>query len=550
MLKIKIKFYYQFIFFLFLSSVPALGFEDVDFDHSSGLDLMDQYSAKYAEPDADLKLTQLRENYERLKPSKSPLSATPIIPKVIHQIWLGTNPIPSNYKYYLETWKEYHPGWEIKLWTKEDIVKENFSNIDLFWLARSYMEQSDIARYEILYRYGGLYIDTDIECFSSFNDLHYKYDFYTNMEPPAINKKRVSILNAMIASVPKHPIIKNTLTQIREDWSKVEKIFDEKYSNSKSSFARSNHHLAVERTMYPFIDSVFKFLSQEDLSKYKTIILPSGYNVPVYFINDIPIINFLSRIFRDKAKLSNQIKKRPETMSIHYHDKENSLMDEDYFANSLFKHSEIKGMLYMLLNLRDKYYLAFRKLFQTKFPTVLQYRISPLIPKVIYLESDGLSAKDLADLKGQWQKMNPRFIVQALSSKDLIQFIPKKFNALKLPQLMARFYLLQKKGGVYIESGFKPASLEEFNHKYGYYGKFNKMLGLSDKLSLSTSIIAAAENHSIMRNMLLHLEEELANGVIIDQDQIKKDYIEYAYKYYELDGESIILPEMYFKQKR
>jgi len=308
----------------------ALGFEDVDFDHSSGLDLMEQYSAKYADPNASIKIQILKDNYERLKPSKTPSSSTPIIPKVIHQIWLGTASIPQNYKYYLATWKNYHPGWEFKLWTEKEIIQENFPTMDLFYLARSYQERSDLIRYEILKKYGGLYIDTDIECFANFDELHYKYDFYSNYEPPAINKKRVSILNAMIASVPNHPIISDTLTKIRKNWYKVEEEFEEKYSISKSSFSRSNHHLAVERTMYPFGDAVFDFLGNKQALKYKTIILPSGYNVPVYFVNDIPIINLLSRIFRDKAKLSNQIMLRPETMSVHFHDKESSLMQEDY----------------------------------------------------------------------------------------------------------------------------------------------------------------------------------------------------------------------------
>ncbi len=545
---------YKLLIILFsFFSTSALGFGDVDFDHSSGLDLMQQYSAKYAEPDANFKLKQLRDNYEKLKPSKTPLQLSPIIPKIIHQIWLGPNSIPQNYKYYLKTWQDHHPGWEIKLWREKEIAQENFANMDLYWLARSYQERSDIARYEILKKYGGLYIDTDIECFANFDDLHYKYDFYTNFEPPAINKKRVSILNAMIASVPNHPIIVETLAQIRNGWDKTEEMFDEKYSNNKSSFARSNHNLAVQRTMYPFADSIFSFLSNADLSKYKTIILPSGYNVPVYFVNDIPIINFLSRIFRDKAKLSNQIKKQPETMSIHFHDKENSLMYEDYFANSLFNHSEIKGIIYMLLNLRDKYYLAFRKLFQLKFPLSLQYSVDPIIPTVIYLDnSSNLSEKDLANLKYQWQQLNSQFTIEILNYKDLVPFIPKQLSTLspEVIQLIARFYLLQKKGGVYVESGFQPTNLAEFNYKYGYYGKLTKLKKLSNKLSLTTNIIASIENHSIIRNMLIHFESELAKKQKISDELIKNIYLEYVYRYYELDGASIVFPEMYFNQKR
>jgi hypothetical protein len=538
--------FWLIIWLLFINSL-AWCFEDVDFDHSSGIDLMQQYSAKYAEPNAENKLKLLRDNYERLKPSKSPSNSSPIIPKVIHQLWISNSPIPQNFKYYLETWKENHPDWIIKVWTEQDIIKENFPSMDLYWLARSYAERSDIARYEILYRYGGLYIDTDIECFANFDDLHHKYDFYTNFEPPAINKKRVSILNAMIGSVPKHPILKQTLFQIRENWVSIEKLFEKEYSTSKSTFARSNHHLAVQRTMYAFADSVFHFLKEEEQSKHKSIILPSGYNVPVYFVNNIPIINFLSKLFRDKAKLTNRIKMQPETMSIHFYGKDNSLMNEDYFANSLFKHSEFKGMTYGIVNLRDMYYLTFRKIFQLNFPTQLEYQTYPVIPRLIYLEKDDKNSDNLVK---QWKKLNPKFTIQEIDTKNLLQYLPAKFTSLdqNLIKLLGRFYLLNKTGGVYVDKGFKPANLKEFNHKYGYYGKLNQLNKLTDKLSLDSAIVAAVKDHSIMHNLTNYLDSLDAKD--INDNVIKESYLDFTYKYHQLDGKSIVFPETYFNQKR
>lgn len=553
-MKINMKIYSRLVVTLsLLYSALASGIVDVDFDHSSGLDLMHQYSAKYSEPEAEAKLKLLRDNYERLKPSKTISNSSPIIPKVIHQIWLGPKSISPNDQYNIKTWIGYHPNWEMKLWTEKEILKENFDNMDLYWSARSYQERSDIVRYEILKRYGGLYIDTDIECFANFDDLNHKYDFYTNFEPPAINKKRVSILNAMVASTPNHPIIIDTLNQIRKEWNNVEELFNTQYSNNKSSFSRSNHHLAVQRTMYPLADSVFRFLSKKESLKSKSMILPSGYNVPVYFVNDIPIINFLSRIFRDKAKLSNQIKKQPETMSIHFHDKENSLMHDDYFANSLFNHSEVKGMTYMLFSMRNKYYLAFRKMFQTRFPTLLSYKTDPVVPKVIYIDnSSNLSQKDLAELKNKWQIINPKFTIKVLNYSDLENIVPKELASLspEIIKRIARFYLLKDNGGVYVDPSFVPANLIEFNYKYGYYGSFNKIKKLSDKLSLDTRIIAAVDNHSIMHNLTNDLEKRIAKNKDLTEDTIKDLYIEYVYRYCDIDGNSIVFPEIYFNQKR
>ena len=440
---------FKFLWLLLFSHAASFSIDDVDFDHSNGLDLMRKYSAHYLEPEADIKLELLRNNYEQLKPSKTPSNKTAIIPKIIHQIWLGNELMPENYKYYLETWRLYNPGWKIKIWNKEDILKENFPNIDLFFLARSYAEQSDMVRYEIIYRYGGLYIDTDIECFASFEDLHHKYDFYINMEPPALNKKRVTIANNMIAAAPNHYILARALANIRSNWNVAEEEFENNFSTSWASFKRSNHHLAVQRTMHPLGDAVFEFLTQEDQTKYRSIVLPASYNIPMYPVNDSPIINFLSNTFRGRAKLSNKIEMQPETMSFHFYDKQNSLMHFSDFSGAFFEKSKIKGFFYKLLKFRDKYYLAFRDLFNHNFPTKIEYNPNPIIPKVIYLDSEKLSEQKLLALKEKWQILNPDFIIQPINEQYLQQFVPSKLGALnpKTSKLIASFYLLNKNGG-------------------------------------------------------------------------------------------------------
>ena len=76
------KYIYQIINLCWLfASASAFSFEDVDFDRSNGFDLMHKYSVRYKETDADIKIKLLKENYERLKPSKISLNPAPIIQK-------------------------------------------------------------------------------------------------------------------------------------------------------------------------------------------------------------------------------------------------------------------------------------------------------------------------------------------------------------------------------------------------------------------------------------------------------------------------------------
>jgi len=543
--------YYRLFLTILLFSFKAGALIDVDFDHSNGLDLMKKYSAQYEEPDSQKKLSMLRKNYERLKPSKITKKHSPIIPKVIHQIWPGNDPIPKNYQYFLETWRKHHPHWQIKIWKEYDLIKENFQTMDLYWRARGYAERADIMRYEVLRRYGGLYIDMDIECFANFDELHYKYDFYTNIEPPAVNKDRVSIVNAMIASIANHPILTQTLVNIRENWDKVESNFEEKYSNNWSHFKRSNHYLAVQRTMYPFADAVFGFLGSELQEKYNSIILPSGYNFPIYFVNETPVINFLSRLFRNKAKLYNEIVLQPETMSFHYYDKNNSLMAKHDFAESLFNSNLIKGLLYKAIHFKDKYFLAFQDLFNKNFPVNLTYQPQPIIPKVIYLENNiYLNKYDLSMLVKEWQILNPGFDVQIIDSKYLKQFVPENLDLSDNIPSIARFYVLNKKGGVYVDALFRPASLQELNYKYCYYGELSTLDALSDAISLNTRIIASIADGSIIRNVLYEYESEKAKGNNLDNNKIDAIYLDKVYKYNQLDGKTMLFPEIYFSQKR
>lgn len=123
------------------------------------------------------------------------------IPKIIHQIWLGSD-LPKRYKEFAETWKQYHPDWEYKLWLDIDAREFPMENRQLFELTKNLGSKSDILRYEILKKYGGLYIDTDFECLKSFNDLLY-LKFFAGLS----YDKNPQLCNGLIATIPNHPII-------------------------------------------------------------------------------------------------------------------------------------------------------------------------------------------------------------------------------------------------------------------------------------------------------------------------------------------------------
>jgi mannosyltransferase OCH1-like enzyme len=82
------------------------------------------------------------------------------IPRVFHRIWLGSA-IPATEERYGRAWTELNPGWEMRTWREWNLPA--FRNQAWFDRNRSHAGRSDIARFELLYRFGGVYLDTDFE---------------------------------------------------------------------------------------------------------------------------------------------------------------------------------------------------------------------------------------------------------------------------------------------------------------------------------------------------------------------------------------------------
>jgi len=101
---------------------------------------------------------------------------TPKIPKIIHQIWLGS-PFPDKYKILTDRWQEMHPDWTLILWDDDKIKNFGLTNQWMYDNTYNPASKSDVARYEILYSYGGVYVDTDFYCCKNLNDLLY-LDFF------------------------------------------------------------------------------------------------------------------------------------------------------------------------------------------------------------------------------------------------------------------------------------------------------------------------------------------------------------------------------------
>lgn len=94
-----------------------------------------------------------------------------MIPKIIHYCWLGEDEYPPLVKKCIQSWKEKLPGWELRLWDKSCIEEINEPWVKEAYQAKVYSHASDYIRLYAVYKYGGFYLDTDVEIIKNFTPL-------------------------------------------------------------------------------------------------------------------------------------------------------------------------------------------------------------------------------------------------------------------------------------------------------------------------------------------------------------------------------------------
>lgn len=122
------------------------------------------------------------------------------IPKIIHYCWFGTKPIPDLELKCIESWRRFLPDYKLMFWNEGTFDLNNHHFAKQAYDNRYYTFVSDLARAHVLTEYGGIYLDTDLEVFSGFEELLKNDNVILGFE------NKTFIGTAMMASVPNHKI--------------------------------------------------------------------------------------------------------------------------------------------------------------------------------------------------------------------------------------------------------------------------------------------------------------------------------------------------------
>ena len=154
-------------------------------------------------------------------PEEFPADGAVRIPKIIHQTWKNTY-IPSHYVEWIRSWNKHNPDWQYMFWTDEsarNFIAEKYPQILPAY--DGYLEnirRADAMRYAILYEYGGVYADLDMESLLPLDRIMRKYSCVLPQEPyehPIIDSNVDHlVINALMACRAKHPLMKVFLDNI------------------------------------------------------------------------------------------------------------------------------------------------------------------------------------------------------------------------------------------------------------------------------------------------------------------------------------------------
>lgn len=137
-----------------------------------------------------------------------------VIPRLLHQLWIGDKPPPTTL---MDTWREKNPGFEYIRWNEDEIAERGIrfrcqSRIDEM---EEINGKADIMRWEILYEYGGVFIDADSICVEQIDDVMMRCQAFAGYE----NEKIVPglVATGTMGFPPKHPMVKAVIEYIENN---------------------------------------------------------------------------------------------------------------------------------------------------------------------------------------------------------------------------------------------------------------------------------------------------------------------------------------------
>lgn len=134
-----------------------------------------------------------------------------MIPKIIHYCWFGRGPLPPLAQKCIASWRQFLPDYEIKEWNEDNFDVNILPYTADAYATGKYAFVSDYARFWVLFKYGGVYFDTDVEVIRSMDDVLARGPF---MGFEIEEEKRLAVNPGLgMAAMPGMELYQNSLSR-------------------------------------------------------------------------------------------------------------------------------------------------------------------------------------------------------------------------------------------------------------------------------------------------------------------------------------------------
>lgn len=132
-------------------------------------------------------------------------SREPLIPKKIHYCWFSGAPVPQPLRRCIDTWKRFCPDYEIIRWDERNYDVSAIPYMDQAYRHQKWSFVSDAARLDIIFRHGGIYLDTDVELVKCLDELLYQPAFCATEKWGIVNS------GGGLGAEPGNPVVRRML---------------------------------------------------------------------------------------------------------------------------------------------------------------------------------------------------------------------------------------------------------------------------------------------------------------------------------------------------
>lgn len=101
--------------------------------------------------------------------------------KVIHYCWFGGSPLSDLTKRCIESWKKFLPEFEIKEWNENNFDVNQCKFVSQAYKEKKWAFVADYTRFKVLEKFGGLYLDTDMEITADIAK-YLEHEFFVGQE--------------------------------------------------------------------------------------------------------------------------------------------------------------------------------------------------------------------------------------------------------------------------------------------------------------------------------------------------------------------------------